>query len=110
MFTATQANIVSLNWVLIILQSVPQWPVSYLRHIAFKCTFNGCKQTFSVQGNMCRHARTHLQLGNEELESSDGDKDEDKDENENESKEASPQSKMTREEATGATGYPVSTH
>ena len=55
---------------------------------------------------MRRHARAHLQLGNEALESGDGDEDEDEDENE----EATPQSKVTQEEATGATSYPVGTH
>lgn len=35
----------------------------------FSCTFDGCNRTFSVQSNMRRHARTHLQPGNDARES-----------------------------------------
>jgi hypothetical protein len=48
---------------------------------AFQCTFEGCNRMFSVQSNMRRHARTHLQSGNEAHES----------EGEEESEEGSPQ-------------------
>ncbi|KAH9992649.1 hypothetical protein BJV77DRAFT_426696 [Russula vinacea] len=47
----------------------------------FGCTFEGCNRTFSVQSNMRRHARTHVQSGNEARES----------EGEEESEEESPQ-------------------
>jgi len=57
----------------------------------FKCTFEGCNRTFSVQSNMRRHARTHLQSGNEARES----------EGEEESEEGSPQppAQATQEQA-----------
>jgi uncharacterized Zn-finger protein len=54
----------------------------------FKCTFEGCNRTFSVQSNMRRHARTHLQSGNEARES----------EGEEESEEGSPQPQTTQAE------------
>ncbi|KAI0278487.1 hypothetical protein BGY98DRAFT_534573 [Russula aff. rugulosa BPL654] len=47
----------------------------------FRCTHEGCNRTFSVQSNMRRHARTHLQSGNDTRES----------EGEEESEEGSPQ-------------------
>ncbi|KAI0266818.1 hypothetical protein BC834DRAFT_969327 [Gloeopeniophorella convolvens] len=53
----------------------------------FKCTFEGCDRTFSVQSNMRRHARTHLQSGNEVRESS----------GEEESEGGSPQLQAVRE-------------
>ncbi|KAI9442208.1 hypothetical protein H4582DRAFT_1263657 [Lactarius indigo] len=52
----------------------------------FKCTFDGCNRTFSVQSNMRRHARTHLQSGNEARES----------EGEDEGEEGSPQPPATQ--------------
>ncbi|KAH9957922.1 hypothetical protein BC827DRAFT_1269907 [Russula dissimulans] len=57
----------------------------------FKCTFDGCNRTFSVQSNMRRHARTHLQSGNEARES----------EGDEESEEGSPQppAQPTQEQA-----------
>ncbi|KAN0133947.1 hypothetical protein V8E53_008165 [Lactarius tabidus] len=56
----------------------------------FKCTFEGCNRTFSVQSNMRRHARTHsMQSGNEARES----------EGEDESEEGSPQPGTTQAEA-----------
>ncbi|KAF8274509.1 hypothetical protein EI94DRAFT_1794285 [Lactarius quietus] len=55
----------------------------------FKCTFEGCNRTFSVQSNMRRHARTHsMQSGNEARES----------EGEDESEEGSPQPRATQAE------------
>ncbi|KAH9176324.1 hypothetical protein EDB89DRAFT_149114 [Lactarius sanguifluus] len=53
----------------------------------FKCTFDGCNRTFSVQSNMRRHARTHLQSGNEARESEEG---------EDEGEEGSPQPPVTQ--------------
>ncbi|KAI9463623.1 hypothetical protein BJY52DRAFT_1221600 [Lactarius psammicola] len=58
----------------------------------FKCTFEGCNRTFSVQSNMRRHARTHLQSGNEVRES----------EGEDEGEEGSPQPPATRAEVTAS--------
>ncbi|KAI0305757.1 hypothetical protein B0F90DRAFT_1700817 [Multifurca ochricompacta] len=54
----------------------------------FRCTFEGCSRTFSVQSNMRRHARTHLQSGNEARES----------EGEEESEEDSPQPQVIQAE------------
>ncbi|KAH9986548.1 hypothetical protein BJV74DRAFT_774896 [Russula compacta] len=54
----------------------------------FKCTFEGCNRTFSVQSNMRRHARTHLQSGNEARES----------EGDEESEEGSPQPQAVKQE------------
>lgn len=54
----------------------------------FKCTFEECNRTFSVQSNMRRHARTHLQSGNEARES----------EGEDESEEGTPQPQVTKPE------------
>ena len=88
---------VSLNRVLIVLQSSLQRSITYPRRIAFKCTFKGCRQAFSVQSNMHHHACTHLQLGNEPQESGD------EGENEDKSKEGSPKFQVIQEEVTGAT-------
>jgi hypothetical protein len=47
---------------------------------AYGCTFEGCNRSFSVESNLRRHARTHLQSVNEDRES----------EGEEESEEGSP--------------------
>ena len=78
-YTATRANVVSFNSFVqptIIVLSADTGHAA-----AFKCTFEGCNRTFSVQSNMRRHARTHAQPGNE-ARGSDG---------EEESEEGSPQ-------------------
>ncbi len=77
-YIATQANVVSFNTFTIIALSVD---TDTGHATAFRCTFEGCNRTFSVQSNMRRHARTHLQSGNDTRES----------EGEEESEEGSPQ-------------------
>ncbi|KAI9509721.1 hypothetical protein F5148DRAFT_1148083 [Russula earlei] len=72
---ATRANVVKLPFICGI--NLPRG-LTRLCATAFKCTFEGCDRTFSVQSNMRRHARTHLQSGNEARES-EGDEDSDED-------------------------------
>ena len=87
MFTATRANVVSLKFRFCHLAVITFNDLTLACRIAFKCTFEGCNRTFSVQSNMRRHARTHsMQSGNEARES----------EGEDESEEGSPQPLTTQ--------------